>query len=65
MFAFVCSLFLTEKMQCQNLTMDNFNQYLTLVQNDVQTKVDAMKTHLEYGEQFIENLKLIRKEVQK
>lgn len=46
--------------------MENFDQYLNLVQNDVQIKIDAMKNHLEkYGEQFIENLKLIRKEVQK
>jgi hypothetical protein len=46
--------------------MENFDQYLTLIQNDVQMKVETMKNHLEkYGEQFIENLKLIRKEVQK
>jgi adenosine deaminase len=38
--------------------LDNFDQYLTLVQNDVQLKIDTLKTHLEkYGEQFIENLK--------
>jgi hypothetical protein len=46
--------------------MENFDQYLTLVQNDVQLKIDTLKTHLEkYGEQFIDNLKTIRKEVQK
>ena len=46
--------------------MENFDQYLTLVQKDVQMKVETMKNHLEkYGEQFIENLKIIRKEVQK
>ena len=46
--------------------MENFDQYLTLVQNDVQMKVETMKNHLEkYGEQFVENLKTIRKEVQK
>lgn len=59
-------LILKEKIQDQNLTMENFDQYLTLVQKDVQMKVETMKTHLEkYGEQFIENLKIIRKEVQK
>jgi hypothetical protein len=46
--------------------MEQFEQYIGLIQNDVQMKVEAMKNHLEkYGEQFIENLKLIRKEVQK
>lgn len=46
--------------------MENFDQYLNLVQNDVQMKIEAMKNHLEkYAEQFIDNLKLIRKEVQK
>ena len=49
-----------------NVCMESFDQYLTFVQNDVQMKVETMKTHLEkYGEQFIDNLKLIRKEVQK
>lgn len=44
--------------------MDNFDQYLTLVENDVQMKIEAMKNQLEkYGEQFIENIKVIRKEV--
>jgi hypothetical protein len=53
-------------MQNQNVTMDSFEQYLSLVQNDIQMKVESMKSHLEkYGEQFIENIKLIRKEVQK
>ena len=57
---------LKEKMQNQNVTMESFEQYLTLVQNDIQMKVESMKSHLEkYGEQFIENIKLIRKEVQK
>jgi hypothetical protein len=47
-------------------SMESFDQYLTFVQNDVQMKIETMKTHLEkYGEQFIDNLKLIRKEVQK
>ncbi len=49
-----------------DLSMESFDQYLTFVQNDVQMKVETMKAHLEkYGEQFIDNLKLIRKEVQK
>lgn len=57
---------LEQKIQTQNVSMENFDQYLNLVQNDVKMKVETMKTHLEkYGEQFIENLKLIRKEVQK
>ena len=57
---------LKEKIQNQNVSMENFDQYLTLVQNDVQMKVETMKNHLEkYGEQFVENLKTIRKEVQK
>lgn len=44
--------------------MDNFEQYLTLVENDVQMKIEGMKSQLEkYGEQFIENIKAIRKEV--
>ncbi len=48
------------------MSMESFDQYLTFVQNDVQMKIETMKTHLEkYGEQFIDNLKLIRKEVQK
>ena len=56
---------LKEKMQNQNVTMESFEQYLTLVQNDIQMKVESMKSHLEkYGEQFIENIKLIRKEEQ-
>jgi hypothetical protein len=60
---FIC---VKEKMQNQNVTMESFEQYLTLVQNDIQMKVESMKSHLEkYGEQFIENIKLIRKEVQK
>jgi len=43
--------------------MDNFEQYLTLVENDVQIKIEAMKNQLEkYGEQFIENIKAMRKE---
>lgn len=55
-----------QRVQTQSMSMENFDQYLTLVQNDVQMKVETMKTHLEkYSEQFIENLKLIRKEVQK
>ncbi len=46
--------------------MENFDQYLTLIQKDVQMKVETMKTHLEkYGEQFIENLKTIRRAVEK
>lgn len=58
--------FVIEKIQSQNLAMENFDQYLNLVQNDVQLKIEAMKTHLEkYAEQFIDNLNLIRKEVQK
>lgn len=55
-----------EKIQSQNLAVEKFDQYLNLVQNEVQTKIDAMKNHLEkYGEQFIESLKLMRKQVQK
>ena len=48
------------------MSLENFDQYLTIVQNDVQVKVETMKNHLEkYSEQFIENIKLIRKEVQR
>lgn len=55
-----------DKIRSQNMSMENFDQYLTLIQNDVQMKVETMKNHLEkYGEQFIENLKLIRSEVSK
>lgn len=46
--------------------MENFDQYLNLVQNEVQTKIDTMKSQLEkYGEQFVDSLKLMRKQVQK
>lgn len=59
-------MILIEKIQSQNLAVEKFDQYLNLVQNEVQTKIDAMKNHLEkYGEQFIESLKLMRKQVQK
>jgi hypothetical protein len=44
---------------------DSFEQYLCLVQQDVVQKVDAMKTNLEkYAQQFIDNIKLIRRQVQ-
>lgn len=57
---------LEQKIHSQNLTIENFDQYLTLVQNDVQMKIDTFKSHLEkYGEQFIDNLKTMRKDVQK
>ena len=66
MILLIFNFFIAEKIHSQNLSMENFDQYLTLIQNDVQMKVETMKNHLEkYGEQFIENLKLIRKEVQK
>ena len=59
-------IILLEKIHSQNLTIENFDQYLTLVQNDVQMKIDTFKSHLEkYGEQFIDNLKTMRKDVQK
>lgn len=55
-----------EKIQNQKASIDNFDQYLQLVQNDVHLKVDSMKAYLDkYAEQFTDNLKLIRKEVQK
>lgn len=55
-----------EKIQNQKTSIVNFDQYLQLVQNDVLLKVDTMKAYLDIcAEQFTDNLKLIRKEVQK
>ena len=59
---FVCS----ERVNGSQLTMESFDQYLTLVQNDIQLKLNTLKSHVDKcGEQFIENLKLMRKEVHK
>ncbi|CAF0709214.1 unnamed protein product [Brachionus calyciflorus] len=57
---------LEQKIQTQNMAMENFDNYLTLVQNDVQMKIENMKNQLEkYAEQFLDSIKVVRKEVQK
>ena len=59
------SLF-AEKINSSQLIAENFEQYINLVQNDVQMKLDTMKSHMDkYAQHFIENLKNMKKEVQK
>ena len=55
-----------EKLQAQNNNVENLDQYLNFIENDVKLKIDTMKQNLEkLGEQFIQNIKSIRKEFQK
>jgi hypothetical protein len=62
-FFFFCFV---EKFQTQTANAENLDQYLNLVENDVQTKIENMKVSLEkLGEQFCQNIRTIRKELQK
>ena len=45
MILLIFNFFIAEKIHSQNLSMENFDQYLTLIQNDVQMKVETMKNH--------------------
>ncbi|RNA23876.1 leucine-rich repeat-containing 45 [Brachionus plicatilis] len=57
---------LEQKIQSQNIAMENFDNYFNSIQNDIQMKIEAMKNQLEkYAEQFCDSLKQIRKEAEK
>ncbi len=48
------------------MDLNGLDEYLNSVESEVQIKIDTMKTNLEkFGDQFLQNIKNIRKEFQK